>query len=290
MVALSTRRKTFVALPEPQPEPGSESRPPVATTVIPTQPLVPRLINWLFWLAFVVLFSVSVQQTDFRVDELWRAMIDFFGFFRRFVPPDWRALADIGRPLVETLVMAWLGTVFGVLLGLPWLFWSSRNTTPNGLLMWFSRLFMTVLRSIPDLLLAAVLVGILAIGPLPGVVALTIFTLSILAKLGSEYVEAVDPGPLEALKASGAGGTHVIVYGVVPQVAPSLLSYILYILEVNVRASVVLGFVGAGGIGQLLYTWLSLRWYTSIAVLLIVVFVVVAVIDAVSAAIRTRLT
>jgi phosphonate transport system permease protein len=188
------------------------------------------------------------------------------------------------------LQMAWLGTVFGVILGLPWMFWSSRNATPSPLLMWFSRTFMTVLRSIPDLVYAAVLVAVLALGPLPGVVAITIFTLSILAKLGSEYVEAIDPGPLEALKAAGAGGTQVVVYGVVPQVAASLTSYILYIFEVNVRASTVLGFVGAGGIGLLLNRYTALFQYERLTVLLIVTFVVVAVIDGVSAFVRSRLT
>ncbi len=271
-----------MALPDPKvPSPPS---------TIPTRPLAPRLMNWGFWLALLMLFVLSVRETDFRFDDLWGSLRDFILFFRHFYPPDWRALDDIWRPLSETLVMAWLGTLFGVILGIPWLFWSSRNTTPNMLLMWFSRTLMTVLRSIPDLLLAAVLVAILALGPLPGVVALTIFTLSILAKLGSEYVEAVDPGPLEALKAAGANGTLVIHYGVVPQVAPSMLSYILYIFEVNVRASVVLGFVGAGGIGMLLNTWLALFRYRDIAVLLIVVFLVVAIIDTISAFIRSRLT
>ncbi|ADI15028.1 phosphonate ABC transporter, permease protein PhnE [Truepera radiovictrix] len=269
-----------MALPEAKPPPPA----------LPQRPLAPRLLSWGVWLAFALLLYVSAVQTGFRLDDLWGSTVDFVLFFRNFWPPDWRALSDIGRPLVQTLQMAWLGTVFGVLLGLPWLFWSSRNTSPSGLLLWFSRTLMTVLRSIPDLVYAAVLVGVLALGPLPGVVALTIFTLSILAKLGSEYVEAVDPGPLEALRASGASGTHVIVYGVVPQVAASLVSYILYIFEVNVRASTVLGFVGAGGVGQLLNTYTALFQYRRLTVLLLVTFVVVAIIDAASAWVRSRLT
>lgn len=270
-----------MALPEATPPP-----PPT----LPQRPLVPRLLSWGVWLAFGLLLYLSAVQTGFRLDDLWGSTVDFVLFFRNFFPPDWRALPDIWRPLVQTLQMAWLGTVFGVLLGIPWLFWSSRNTAPNGVFMWFSRTFMTVLRSIPDLVYAAVLVGVLSLGPLPGVVAITIFTLSILAKLGSEYVEAVDPGPLEALRASGASGTHVIVYGVVPQVAASMVSYILYIFEVNVRASTVLGFVGAGGVGQLLNTYTALFQYQRLTVLLLVTFVVVAIIDAVSAWVRSRLT
>lgn len=268
-----------MALPEPAPPP-----------TLPQRPLVPQLLSWGVWLAFGSLLYLSVVQTGFRLDDLWGSTVDFVLFFRNFFPPDWRALPEIWSPLIETLQMAWLGTVFGVVLGTPWLFWSSRNTTPNTVVMWVSRTLMTVLRSIPDLVYAAVLVAVLALGPLPGVVAITIFTLSILAKLGSEYVEAVDPGPLEALRATGASGAQVIVYGVVPQVAASMVSYILYIFEVNVRASTVLGFVGAGGLGELLNRYTSLFQYGRLTVLLIVTFVVVAIIDAVSAWVRSRLT
>ncbi len=253
--------------------------------------LLPRLVTWSTWLVLIVLFIVSVRATNFRFDDLWGSSVDFVRFFGNFWPPDWqRALPQIWRPMLETLQMAWLGTLFGVILGAPWVFWSSRNTTLNMPFMWFARTFMTVLRSVPDLLYAAVLVGILSFGPFPGVVAITIFTLSILAKLGSEYVEAIDPGPVEALKASGANGTQVIVYAVIPQVGASMVSYILYIFEVNVRASTVLGFVGAGGIGFLLNRYISLFQYQRVAVLLIVTFVVVAIIDGVSAYVRARLT
>ncbi len=266
------------------------NRVPPTAPAPPQRPLVPRLLSWGVWLAFALLLYISVVQTGFRLDDLWGSTVDFVFFFRNFFPPDWRALPQIWRPLIETLQMAWLGTVFGVVLGAPWVFWSSRNTAPNTAFMWFSRTFMTVLRSVPDLVYAAVVVAVLALGPLPGVVAITIFTLSILAKLGSEYVEAVDPGPLEALRATGASGTQVIVYGVVPQVAASMVSYILYIFEVNVRASTVLGFVGAGGLGELLNRYTSLFQYGRLTVLLLITFVVVALIDTVSAWVRSRLT
>jgi phosphonate transport system permease protein len=245
---------------------------------------------WATWAAFALLFYISVVQTGFGFSDLWGSVVNFVLFFGRFYPPDWRALPEIWTPLIQTIQMAWLGTVFGVLLGLPWVVWASRNTSLNGPFMWFARSFMTVLRSVPDLLYAAVLVAVLAFGPLPGVVALTIFTMSILAKLGSEYVEAIDPGPLEALKATGASGTQVVVFGVVPQVAANMISFILYIFEVNVRASTVLGYVGAGGIGQLLRTYIADFDYPAIAVLLIIVFAVVLVIDGVSAFVRSRLT
>lgn len=261
------------------------------TPPAPRRALAPRLLNWSIWLIFALLLGISLRETNFRLDDLWGSTVRFVRFFANFWPPDWeRALPQIWGPLIQTLQMAWLGTLFGVILGAPWIFWSSRNTAPHPLIMWLARTFLTIVRSIPDLLYAAVFVGVLSFGPLPGVVALTIFTFAILAKLGSEYVEAIDPGPIEALKAAGANGTQVIVYGVIPQVAASLISYILYIFEVNVRASTILGFVGAGGVGQTLQVYISLFQYRRIAVLLIVTFGVVALIDWAAAYARSRLT
>nr|MDQ3396886.1 phosphonate ABC transporter, permease protein PhnE [Deinococcota bacterium] len=247
-----------------------EVKPVISPATRPERPFLPRLLSWSTWAAFALLFYISTIQTGFGFNNLWGSVINFVGFFGNFWPPDWRALSQLWAPLIQTVQMAYLGTIFGVVLGAPWIFWSSRNTTLSGPFMWFSRSLMTVLRSVPDLLYAAVLVAVLAFGPLPGVVAITIFTMSILAKLGSEYVEAIDPGPLEALRATGANGTQVILYAVVPQVAANMISFILYIFEVNVRASTVLGFVGAGGIGQLLFTYISNFQYQRIAVLLII--------------------
>ncbi|MEX2541498.1 MAG: phosphonate ABC transporter, permease protein PhnE [Trueperaceae bacterium] len=237
---------------------------------------------------FLALLWVAGRQTDFSFVDLWTGANDFFGFFLR-LNPDWRALSQIWAPLLETLQIAYLGTVFGTLLAAPLIFLASFNTTANAPVMWIARTILTLIRSIPDLLYAAILAPILSIGPLPGVVALTIFTMAVLAKLASETVEAVDPGPLEALRATGAGRNRMIVYSVLPQIGATMTSYILYVFEINVRASTVLGLVGAGGLGQLLVTYLNFFDYEGIAVLIIVIFAVVLLIDAASVYIRTRL-
>jgi phosphonate transport system permease protein len=247
-----------------------------------------RLLNWSTWAVIVALFAVSVRQTGFDLEVVLTGASDFVRFFRRLTP-DWRALPQIWGPLVETLQIAYLATIFGTLLGLPLIFLASYNTTVNPAVMWLSRSILTVLRSIPDLLYAAILAPILAVGPLPGVVALTLFTMAVLAKLASETVEAVDPGPLEAIRAAGAGRNRTIVYGVLPQVGATLTSYILYIFEINVRASVVIGLVGAGGIGNLISRYLSFFDYAGLGALLIVVFVVVLAIDQLSVWLRARL-
>lgn len=271
------------------PDPGMVKGPTGPRPRVPRQSLTAaRFLNWSTWAAIAVLFAVSVQQTNFNLQVVVEGTSDFLRFFSR-LSPDWRALPQIWGPLLETLQIAWLGTVFGTILGLPLIFLASFNTTVNGPVMTVSRSILTLLRSIPDLLYAAILAPILAIGPLPGVVALTLFTMAVLAKLASEAVESIDPGPLEALKAVGAGRNRMIVYSVLPQVGATLTSFILYVFEINVRASVIIGLVGAGGIGNLINRYLSFFDYSGLGALLIVVFGVVLLIDQLSVFLRSRL-
>ena len=255
---------------------------------LPTPPRAQRLLLWSTFAVFLALFFVSAWQTNFSLGALLQGTGDFFAFFRKLVP-DPSYLPEVWGPLLETLQIAYLSTLFGTVLALPLLFLASSNTTTDPITLWVARSILTVLRSIPDLLYAALLAPILAIGPLPGVVALTIFSTAVLAKLGSETVEAVDPGPLEALRATGAGRNRTIVYGVVPQIAATMTSFILYVFEINVRASVVIGLVGAGGIGEQLLARLNFFAYGDVATIIIVIFAVVLLIDAVSVWARSRL-
>lgn len=255
---------------------------------LPKPPAVKVLQNFGTLAIVVALFWLAGNQTSFALPLLWEGAADFFRFFGK-MKPDWRALPEQWAPLLETVNIAYLGTLFGTILSLPLIFLASFNTTINTPVQLIARAVMTLIRSIPDLLYAAILAPVLAIGPLPGVVALTIFTMAILAKLGSETVEAIDPGPLEALRASGANGLQVIVYAVLPQIAATMVSYVLYTFEINVRASTVLGLVGGGGIGQLLNTYLGFRDYPAMGVLIIVTFAAVVLIDSLSTYVRARL-
>ena len=266
------------------PDPGAQLRP-----APPSRPAtVGRFLTWATWGIIAALFMVSMRETNFNLGIVVSGAGDFFRYFGRLTP-DWTALRQIWRPLVETLQIAYLATIFGTLIGLPLIFLASFRTTVNKPVMYATRSVLTVLRSIPDLLYAALLAPILTLGPLAGVVALTIFTMAVLAKLTSETVDAVDPGPLEALRATGAGRNRTIVYAVMPQISATLTSYVLYVFEVNVRASVVIGLVGAGGIGNLLSRYLAFFDYGGLGALLAVVFVVVLVIDQLSVWARARL-
>lgn len=266
------------------PEPGAT--PPNAS--IPERPRGERMVAMATLGTFVALLVVSMWQTEFALADLVGGTGDFFRFFGRLVP-DWSYLPEVWGPILETVQIAYLGTLFGTAIALPLLFLASANTTTDRVTLAVSRTVLTILRSIPDLLYAALLAPILAIGPLPGVVALSLFSMGVLAKLGSETVEAVDPGPLEALRAAGANRDQTIVFSVVPQIAATMTSYVLYIFEINVRASVVIGLVGAGGIGQDLLARLNFFAYGDVATIIIVIFALVLVIDGLSVWARSRL-
>lgn len=261
---------------------------PAMPSTVPERPRGQRMVAGASLAMFAALFLVSAWQTDFSVGSLLTGTGDFFRFFGRLVP-DWSYLPEVWAPILETLQIAYLGTLFGTVLALPLLFLASANTTTDAVTLQVARAVMTVLRSIPDLLYAALLAPILAIGPLPGVVALTVFSMAVLAKLGSETVEAADPGPMEAVKATGSSRNQVIVYAVVPQVAATMISYILYIFEINVRASVIIGLVGAGGIGQDLLARLNFFAYGDVSTIIMVIFALVLAIDALSVWARSKL-
>ena len=271
-------------------------QPATSAAGLPRPPVTGRLKALLTLLIVGGLVVVAMRQTSFDLPALFTGAADFWRFFGRLVPPfnelgsDWGTyLPDLLPPLIETLQIAYVGTFFGTLLALPLIFLASANTAIDPLSMWVARTLLTILRSIPDLLWAAILVPILVVGPLPGAVALTLFSIGILAKLGSETVESIDPGPLEALRATGAGRVATIVYAVIPQVAATFVSYILYIFEINVRASVIIGYVGAGGIGFTLQERLNFFDYTGVGLIILVIFVVVLAIDGVSVWARSKL-
>jgi len=148
---------------------------------------------------------------------------------------------------------------------------------------------LNALRTIPEILWALIFVFVVGLGPFPGVLALGVHTAGVLGKLFAEVIEDVDPRPIEALQATGAGRLAIILYGILPQAAPQFLSYALYRWEVNIRAAAVLGFVGAGGLGQRIHVAISLFHEHQLLTLILAIYVIVTVVDALSAYLRARL-
>ena len=197
----------------------------------------------------------------------------------------WRTWAWL---LLETILIAFMATVLGVVGGFLLSFPASRNLAPNLWVLWITRRYLEIARTVPELVFALIFVFCFSIGPLAGVLAIGLHAAGALGKLYSEVNENIDMAPLEGVKAAGGTWFDQIRYGVVPQVLPNTISYTLLRFEINVRASSIIGYVGAGGLGQEFRTAMSLQEYTDLSALFVIIFVTVMVIDYGSEKLRHR--
>lgn len=194
-----------------------------------------------------------------------------------------------GALLIETILIAFMATALGLAGGLLLSFPASRNLAPNRAVLWITRRFLEIARTVPDLVWALIFVFCFSVGPMAGVLAIALHTTGALGKLYSEANENIDMKPLDGVKAAGGTWFDQIRYGVVPQVLPNVISYTLLRFEINVRASSIIGYVGAGGLGQEFRTAMSLQEYTDLSALFIVIVVTVSVIDYGSEKLRHRI-
>ncbi|GMQ85162.1 MAG: hypothetical protein BMS9Abin07_0727 [Acidimicrobiia bacterium] len=245
-----------------------------------------------------VLTVLAYNQIGFSIAEVFTQLGRIGGFLADFWPPVWTWPKSLGQPptnnivepYIETVQIAIIGATTGSLLAVPLAFAASRATTHNRWVYGISKSFMNLIRTIPDLIWAVFFATAVGFGnPFAGALALVMFSLAIMSKLLSETVDAIDLGPLEAGKASGAGHSQVIQYNAFPQVRPNYVAYAFYIFELNIRASVVLGFVGAGGIGRLLNERRSFFQWDQVMAIVLVIFVTVLIIETVSIFARRKL-
>ncbi len=252
-----------------------------------------------FAVGFVFLVTILAwNEIGFSIAEIWTQVTRIGEFIGEFWPPDFIWPKSPGQPptfnmggaLIETLQIAIVGATVGSLIAAPLSFYASRPTTPNATVYWVSKSFLSVIRTIPDLFWAVMFATAVGFGrPIAGALAMIMFTLAIMAKLLSETVDAIDLGPLEAAKAAGATHNQVIMRAAFPQVAPNYVAYALYMFELNIRASVVIGFVGAGGIGRLLDERRQFFQWDQVMAIVLVIFVSVLVIEAFSIYVRKKL-
>ncbi|MGB0684283.1 MAG: phosphonate ABC transporter, permease protein PhnE [Magnetovibrionaceae bacterium] len=209
-------------------------------------------------------------------------------FISDFLTPDFTNIWEYILQMIETVQIAVWGSALSILFGIPCGLLSSNNIAPIWIVQPMRRM-MDACRAINELVFAILFVAAVGLGPFAGVMALFIHNLGIIAKLFSEAVEAIDPRPVEGIRATGASRLQEVIYGVIPQVLPLWTSYSLYRFETLVRSATVLGIVGAGGIGFIFYESFRSFQYDNAAAIIVVVVVVVTIIDLISSEIRKRL-
>lgn len=191
--------------------------------------------------------------------------------------------------LFETFNMALLATIVGSTLALFLSFLAAKNTSPNSLVFFTIRRILEFFRGVPEIIFAILFVWVLGIGPLAGIIAMTLHTTGSLGKLFSEVHENSNDKPIDALKASGGNWLSEMKFGLLPQVLPNLISYVLLRFEINIRASTILGFVGAGGIGQELYLVINFNYYEEVSAIILLIILTVISIDLFSGYLRKNI-
>lgn len=244
--------------------------------------------RWAGWAAIVAVFVWSAVATEVSIGRMVEGLPFMWDFLRRMVPPDPSVLGNAIRGAIQTIQIAIVGTMVAAVLALPVGFAAARNAAPRWL-FYTSRLLLNAFRAVDTLVYALFFVAAVGLGPFPGVLAVIVYTATVLAKLYSEAIEAIEPGPVEAVRATGATSLQVLRWGVLPQLVPQFLSFTLYRFETNIRAAAVLGFVGAGGIGFYVQTYLRLLNYPAAASVLLVLVGLVMVVDFASSRLRARL-
>ena len=246
----------------------------------------------LAFLASVVALTflvISLDGVGVAPGEFIRGFPGLGRMIAQMFPPDLSRLASVGRALLETFQMAVAGTAFGIVLSLPLAILATRSQSPHPLVYYATRGFISFARSVPDLIWALFFVIAVGLGPFAGMLAIMIDTIGFCGRFFAEAMEEVDPGPQEALSSIGASRLGTVVSAVLPAAFPSLINTSLYSVEKATRASVVLGLVGAGGIGVVLNDAIDFFQWDRVATVLLAILAVVIIAEIAVTRIRARL-
>ncbi|MBK1735716.1 phosphonate ABC transporter, permease protein PhnE [Halorhodospira abdelmalekii] len=248
----------------------------------------PSVFTWVILVGFAAFFIQGFLSADISMARLTQGVGNLGSFFAQAWPPDTSRLMPIARAMLETVNMALVGVTFGVILSIPFALLCSVNTAPNLIVRWIARMIVATLRTIPDLIWALIFVVAVGLGPLAGILAIIMDTIGFCARFFSERFEEIAKGPSEALSATGAGKLSVIFGAIIPEALASLTATSLFGVEKAIRSAVVLGLVGAGGIGVELSTSMRMFRYDQALTIILVILVVVIAFEQVSSAIRKR--
>jgi phosphonate transport system permease protein len=249
-----------------------------------------------------ILVAIAGRFGEVDLNNLFQNISNFTSYFGRIVPKltvanfgadvaDWYwNIAGWLKLLLDTVLIAYLGTLIGAGGAFTIAFFAAANLAPSNVLRWSIKRIFEFCRTVPDLVFALMFVSAFGLGPLAGILAIAIHTFGTLGKLFTEAIENIDMKPVEGVRSTGSRFIETVRFGALPQVMSTFASYTLLRFEINVRSGSVVGMVGAGGIGQDLFVAIRKFYYTDVSAILLMIIVSVAVIDLVTERIRHRLS
>ena len=243
--------------------------------------IVAALILVIFW---------ALKMTEFDIVVIIDRFSKMLDLLKKIFQPDWKFFPKVIGPLMDTIKMSILGTVIGCAIALPVSILASSNINHNVFIVGFFRFVLALIRTLPTLVIALVCALIFSLGTFSGTVAIAIFTFGVVSKMLYESIETIDMGPFEAMESLGANKFQAFWSACVPQILPVYLSHCLYCFEMNIRASAILGYVGAGGLGITINERIGWRDYEGLGMVLLSLFVVVTAIEFLSAYLRKKLS
>lgn len=241
---------------------------------------------------YLILFGLVVWSIQITVinDTDWARMGSLENVLEaagQFVAIDFSLFPDLIKPAIETFMIACLGTLLGVIICIPAAWFGAVNITPYKPITYpIARLMMTLSRSIHEIVWALFFVAAVGLGALAGIFAIAVRSLGFIAKMSAEAIEDIDPGPVEAIKATGAKPLQVVVYAILPQVLPQILGVIIFEWEINIRRSAILGLVGAGGLGLVFFRQMNTFNFAGVTSVIITILAIIVIGEVVSHFVR----
>lgn len=237
-----------------------------------------------------IVIAWALYMTEFSLAVVFSRVNELFYILGRIFRPKWSFFGKVIPPLIDTIKMSIMGTFIGCALALPFAVLASSNIVHNRVVISVVRFILALIRTVPTLIIALVCALIFSLGTFAGTIAIAIFTFGVVAKMLYESIETIDMGPFEAMEALGADKFRAFWSACIPQILPVYLSHCLYCFEMNVRASAILGYVGAGGLGITINERIGWRDYNGLGMVLLALFVVVFAIEFLSEYLRKKLS
>ena len=273
----------------PSPDPSANGAHAAALGIIFDDRRRRRRGHLLIVLVVAALVAWSIEVTVIA-DTDWErigSLASVLESLQRFAAVDWKLLPTLLEPAIETFMIACLGTLLGVIICIPAVWFGALNITPFKPITYpLARLMMTLSRSIHEIVWALFFVAVVGLGAMAGIFAIAVRSVGFIAKMTAEAIEDIDPGPVDAIRAVGGNGFQVLLYAILPQVLPQMLSVIVFEWEINIRRSAILGLVGAGGLGLVFFRQLNTFNFPGVTTVIIAIFGIILIGEAVSYFVR----